>query len=248
MTTTDEQQFMRAICAEPGDDMSRLVFADFLEENGQAERAEWIRVQIALTQPIECKGWGCRKCTSPAVKVPSFREEDCGCRFNEKRNALERREQELRQPNAFEWFAIPGLFACSVWDHSPTVRWHDGDESNDVMGGDTSRGFISSITLPCADFMRHAGAIFQSQPIGRVVLSDKRPVRWNRWFAWYCGSQRPDLPNATIPEEIGQHLDGQERHGPWDDYRTEQAALDALSVACVRWGREAAGLEVVTCE
>ena len=36
-----------AVCADPADDAVRLVYADWLEENGQPERAEFIRTQCA---------------------------------------------------------------------------------------------------------------------------------------------------------------------------------------------------------
>src|SRR5262245_7614105 len=42
--------FLDAIRAEPDDDASRLIFADWLEENGEGERAEFIRLQIALAR------------------------------------------------------------------------------------------------------------------------------------------------------------------------------------------------------
>jgi uncharacterized protein (TIGR02996 family) len=45
---TDESALLAAICAAPEDDSPRLVYADWLEENGKAERAELIRVQCAL--------------------------------------------------------------------------------------------------------------------------------------------------------------------------------------------------------
>ncbi len=38
----------RAVCAAPHDDLPRLVYADWLEENGRTERAEFIRVQCRL--------------------------------------------------------------------------------------------------------------------------------------------------------------------------------------------------------
>jgi uncharacterized protein (TIGR02996 family) len=41
-----EADFLAAIAAEPDDDTHRLVFADWLDENGQPERAELIRVQV----------------------------------------------------------------------------------------------------------------------------------------------------------------------------------------------------------
>lgn len=48
MTTTDRQAFLDAIIREPDDDTTRLVFADFLDEHGEPDRAEFIRVQCEL--------------------------------------------------------------------------------------------------------------------------------------------------------------------------------------------------------
>ena len=36
---TDRDALVRAICEFPNDDTPRLIYADFLEENGEAERA-----------------------------------------------------------------------------------------------------------------------------------------------------------------------------------------------------------------
>jgi uncharacterized protein (TIGR02996 family) len=47
--TSDGEALFRAICAQPADDTARLVYADWLEENGQPERAEFIRLQ--------CEAW-----------------------------------------------------------------------------------------------------------------------------------------------------------------------------------------------
>src|SRR5438552_3245579 len=44
------EAFLREICEHPDDDAPRLIYADWLEENGQPERAEFIRVQIQLEQ------------------------------------------------------------------------------------------------------------------------------------------------------------------------------------------------------
>jgi uncharacterized protein (TIGR02996 family) len=45
-----ETAFLADICERPDDDAPRLVFADWLEENGQPQRAEFIRVQIELAK------------------------------------------------------------------------------------------------------------------------------------------------------------------------------------------------------
>jgi uncharacterized protein (TIGR02996 family) len=44
----EHEAFLRAIFDAPADDTPRLVYADFLEENGEPERAELIRVQCEL--------------------------------------------------------------------------------------------------------------------------------------------------------------------------------------------------------
>lgn len=48
----DEAAFIQTIREHPDDDGPRLVFADWLEERGQCERAEFIRVQIELARGV----------------------------------------------------------------------------------------------------------------------------------------------------------------------------------------------------
>jgi uncharacterized protein (TIGR02996 family) len=52
-TMPQDDAFLRAICEAPEDDTARLVYADWLEEHGRAERAEFIRVQCALAGATE---------------------------------------------------------------------------------------------------------------------------------------------------------------------------------------------------
>jgi uncharacterized protein (TIGR02996 family) len=47
---TDAADFLAAITDQPDDDLPRLVYADFLEEAGDADRAEFIRVQCELAR------------------------------------------------------------------------------------------------------------------------------------------------------------------------------------------------------
>ena len=46
-----ENGFLQAIVESPDDDAHRLVFADWLDERGDADRAEFIRVQCELARP-----------------------------------------------------------------------------------------------------------------------------------------------------------------------------------------------------
>src|SRR5262245_7056377 len=48
MPMSAEQGFLDAIIAEPGDDALRLIYADWLDDHGQPDRAQFIRVQVEL--------------------------------------------------------------------------------------------------------------------------------------------------------------------------------------------------------
>lgn len=43
--TSDGDALLRAICENPAEDTPRLIYADWLQENGKPERAEFIRLQ-----------------------------------------------------------------------------------------------------------------------------------------------------------------------------------------------------------
>ena len=66
---TDRDALLRGIIENPDEDAPRLVFADWLEENGEAERAAFIRADIAISHRDE---WGAERLRW---------EEDCDERF-----------------------------------------------------------------------------------------------------------------------------------------------------------------------
>ena len=47
---TDEHAILAAIAADPEDDTARLAYADFVEENGEPDRAAFIRNQVELAR------------------------------------------------------------------------------------------------------------------------------------------------------------------------------------------------------
>src|SRR5262245_38133379 len=51
-----DEAFLDAIAAHPDDDVHRLVYADWLEEHDEADRAEFIRLQVALARNADGKG------------------------------------------------------------------------------------------------------------------------------------------------------------------------------------------------
>jgi uncharacterized protein (TIGR02996 family) len=50
---THDDAFLQAILSDPDDDAPRLIYADWLDEHGQSERAEFIRVQCELARLLE---------------------------------------------------------------------------------------------------------------------------------------------------------------------------------------------------
>jgi uncharacterized protein (TIGR02996 family) len=62
----DRQALARAVAASPADDAPRLIYADWLDEHGEADHAEFIRLQVR--PPAGCDGTGpagrcpCRAC------------------------------------------------------------------------------------------------------------------------------------------------------------------------------------------
>lgn len=47
---TDHDVILRAILDDPADDLPRLAYADWCEENGQVDRAEFIRVEMHISR------------------------------------------------------------------------------------------------------------------------------------------------------------------------------------------------------
>jgi uncharacterized protein (TIGR02996 family) len=80
--TTDESAFLTAVRDHPDDDTARLVYADWLQENGDPDRGEFIRAQVELFR------------TPPDSETAERR-----------RSALYRREAELLKRHKAAWLA-----------------------------------------------------------------------------------------------------------------------------------------------
>src|SRR5690348_667092 len=50
---TEDEAFLQDVLAHPDDDTPRLVYADWLDEHGDPDRAEFIRLQIELARMEE---------------------------------------------------------------------------------------------------------------------------------------------------------------------------------------------------
>src|SRR5262249_36543908 len=69
------EAFLSDILANPEDDAPRLVYADWLQENGDEERAEFIRAQVELAKGT-LKGDGRRKLQARVNKLEAGHKKD----------------------------------------------------------------------------------------------------------------------------------------------------------------------------
>lgn len=98
-TTTDQAALYAAILADPEDDTVRLAFADWCDENGESDRAEFIRVQVALSR------WSCD--FKQTKEQPGWRH-DCGTDDNGYWlcQPLRFREDALLQRHRADWLRV----------------------------------------------------------------------------------------------------------------------------------------------
>jgi uncharacterized protein (TIGR02996 family) len=176
--TDDGAILLAAVLANETDDTARLVYADWLQENGQEARAEFIRVQVELAWPEPGSS------TRPSITGTvlrmlnplgrAARREHGGAVA--RRDALRGRERDL--------WATPGLMPelKGCLGHIDAVKG-DGPPGEFVHLY-ARRGFYESAHCTVAAWLRHADAILAAHPVTRV-----RPT--SRWYSVSARSSRP---------------------------------------------------------
>jgi len=129
----------RAILDNPDDDSPRLVFADWLEENGEVARADFIRIQIEL----ERLGQPADRCKFGTVRNPARLTAD----QLKRREELQKREKVLWQANEKVWKAELPVLKGIDWSHP-------------------ERGFVEEVGAETyRAFRTHANRIFDLTPL-----------------------------------------------------------------------------------
>lgn len=160
MTTADA--LIRAVLAAPEDDTPRLVFADWLDDHDQPERAEFIRLQVKVVRLPKWVG-ECKVCQATPDEDGSInhgkgcytQSEDGGgseaADTNPERDELERRADALSATHGDSWIPA-GLVGRAMW------RWE--------------RGFVNSVrTLDGSDWLLHAAELLTMHPVRAVELA-----------------------------------------------------------------------------
>ena len=176
---TERVALLAAVCADPDDDTRRLAFADWCDENGQPERAEFVRLQIELHhwRPTGL----CVNSSKPHYKYKPgkpcglFRDNpahNCQCR----RDALAARERALlvNFPAAPYWDVPasltdthPGRMGAQgasplTYCHGYGVRevrllWH--------------RGFVVQVECEASDWIHHGKRFAGRHPVKAAVVT-----------------------------------------------------------------------------
>jgi uncharacterized protein (TIGR02996 family) len=148
-----------AVVANPDEDTPRLVYADWLQDRGEDDRAEFIRVQCKIARCQWCGGGG---------KINSQRA--CVCK--DANYPLRRRERELLRSHGAGW-----LGDLSDWRAEavgPTgVAWTVmvGTSAQHVIPVEFRRGFVEQVTCSAEDWLSHGDAILAEHPVTRVTPS-----------------------------------------------------------------------------
>lgn len=219
----------RYVLDHPESDGPRLLAADWLFDDEQWQRAEFIRVQCRLALLTDVMGAEATSHPDVARLLASGH-----------RLALDLHGDlmdGLISPDQATWGVPAG-------DH---LRM-----SGSGVAVDYVRGFAGRIELTTALFLKSAGGLFESQPITAVRLTDKTPVKVAEGWWWGDTCLAPSDPvslSRCIPPQIyrplirGAGIRRRLEILPAElTYPTVEAAREALSSACVAYGRSLAGL------
>lgn len=231
---TQREALLRAVLVNPADDLPRMVYADWLEERGQPERADFIRVQIEL----ERREWRYDPEVGHTCDLDGC--EICSDGHDYKR--LKKRERKGFKKNRYDLFESP--FAD---DPGSYIVWQHGDP---LIEWDWSRGFVSEVRLHSAMWARFGSLLVSNHPVQVVALTDLIPKHYHRvsfevwgWRSTNVG--RPfDIPHPvwSMMAEMFPSI----VFGAWRDFTSEGEAFLALSLSALNVERRKLGLPLLT--
>ncbi len=260
MTATTADALLRAILDDPADDLPRLAYADWLEENYDERRR--CPTCHGRNWSVDWKGGTCPTCWNTPMSVnltvdatrleraefirvqlelARWTDADGYMPMGLDRETLRRREQELLGVFCSEDMAVEFGLPC----HETLYPVLPSNLLCVRLGVELvfRRGFVAEIRLATADFLTHAAALFAANPVERVTLTDREPftTSFDSEWRWYDGDTVSGgliHPESNIPRELYYLLRGGVQQSSWCvGYASKADADAALSDACVRLGR-----------
>jgi uncharacterized protein (TIGR02996 family) len=213
------EDWCRVLAEEPASKDLRLICADWLDENSQGDRAEFIRTQLML---------------SPVKGMNPMR---AAVEFGSPRDYYALREREAALLHAFSgvregrktlsnkaWWSLQAFGSMIPRRPWERVEFHDG--------------FPDRVVVTTKEWLNHGKQTVRATPVIGLLLSDKMPSReerngkvWYRW--WSAGQGRSRMPD-WIPGAFFKWIsrEGEARRWRWS---SPQDAIYALSEAALRW-------------
>lgn len=215
---------LRGILEKPEDDAPRLILSDWFEENGQEERAEFIRWQVKNNDATFFQDDGFRKIL---IEMPRCVDESI---IN--RGFI----REIRL-NSAEF--LGGWCEACVGEGESRVEFPGAGHVRNPLVFECEpcqgTGFIEGV----------ARKLFETHPITSVTFTDKRPTE--SFMLWHWNSENVSRGEAFLPNAIFFLLKGKSDDSPNTGYTpycypTEADALADLCDAAVSYGRALVGL------
>jgi uncharacterized protein (TIGR02996 family) len=132
---------LRAVIDQPDDDGPRLIYAEWLAENGDPDRADFIQLQ----------------CAAAALPPGTARWED-----------LRQREQKLLGQHREAWLQ-PIRTALGLRPRG-WLGWLGGSEPDPLRDAQFRRGFVEELHLPAGLFLDHAAELVRQTPLRKLTL------------------------------------------------------------------------------
>lgn len=239
----DGQQLLNAIIANPDDDAPRLIYADWLDEQGDDERAEFIRASIELAKlradPRRPKrldedfAYRAGYFTSLHIEqavitslISGRGEEPRSCRCEQCLQSLVGR---LFHSNKCQWFD----------KHLAVVLLESEIFRSGIRDAVVRRGFIDEFHLTTADFMQHCHEIAAKHPVRKWVLTDFETTYVFDAYSIWDGDYFTNTPRTgEVPRPIFIRLKGGDSSSKTHrGYETEQELYADLEQACFHEAR-----------
>jgi uncharacterized protein (TIGR02996 family) len=160
---TDQSSLLAAITAAPDDDAPRLVYADWLDEHGHSDRAEFIRVQVESATLEE------EDSASQAVFAFLRRHNP---------NVFREFDWEPVDPGVARRVELRARAAALVKRHGRAWKAAEAPRRCGVTWADMDRGFFAAGTLRgIGSLTRSAGDLLQRVPLCRLRAHGLTPAQ-----------------------------------------------------------------------
>lgn len=201
MTATIDPQ-LAYILEHPDDDTARLIYADHLEEQGEAARAEFIRLQVKIAadgiEQHQCYQCYCIRRGLPHTNGP------CKCSPEWKQMRRIVLPADLKPIDLLAYFA----------------DWHPVGQSYIV--GVFRRGFIDGVYCSVREWLIHSSEITATHPVSEVYFS---PQRSDEAAPFALTASIADINCMDLRDTADQGMWMRIRRGTRNDLIQERAML-----------------------